>query len=524
LRPLLRPVLLCLILLAFPLLSEDDDRFSTITTSLDESLPRAAFLDDYFYPGLIELPGEAPEDPADEEEDEEEEEDESDDYEMEESEEDEEEDSEGDEAEDAAEAEQQYATPVRVHSLPVDPGYYRIRLSSFCLQSGKYRPADGDGYLLAPLKGPRAEIITNILVRLKDHEKIDQEYVQSFLWAVENDVAYGEIDEEVLAVVDPLLTTEERQSLRVPIQPQERAMKARRAAVLRWMGKRAVRERGPAARSSHRDRFKQLEQALVPIRPDKPQTSVPAGAWTALGQGTYVRFFPDGYSEVEVEIYRPGPRSVRLSRDPIGRISRMEDAGSVTDISYRNDGEDIQLGAETVRVHRFKEIRYTDKKTGQSASATIDGYIFDSAPFYNIVFGTNERRASRPRGLLDNFIPDEVKADYNRAKDHASKARALYKEYEKTHGNPPPPDAMKDLLDVERYKKGLETAKNPLDFGGRTEWARNHAKTLADAFAQAHGILGGGDDGAKRPPGLPGKAAMPGASGSQRLGLSGRAR
>src|SRR5512136_191801 len=45
------------------------------------------------------------------------------------------------------------------------PGMYSGIILSYCLNSGAYAPYKGDGYLYAPLKGSKAEVVRKILKR-----------------------------------------------------------------------------------------------------------------------------------------------------------------------------------------------------------------------------------------------------------------------------------------------------------------------------------------------------------------------
>src|SRR5688572_11332571 len=57
-------------------------------------------------------------------------------------------------------------------SSSLGSGYYKFRFNTFCLHAGTYAPTEGSGYLLAPLKGSKAELIKNILARYSQHPEI----------------------------------------------------------------------------------------------------------------------------------------------------------------------------------------------------------------------------------------------------------------------------------------------------------------------------------------------------------------
>jgi hypothetical protein len=57
-------------------------------------------------------------------------------------------------------------------SEDITDGYYRFKFNTFCLHAGTYAPTEGMGYLAAPLKGARADLIRNILSRYSEHRKL----------------------------------------------------------------------------------------------------------------------------------------------------------------------------------------------------------------------------------------------------------------------------------------------------------------------------------------------------------------
>src|SRR5690606_36445994 len=59
-------------------------------------------------------------------------------------------------------------------SFEFGPGYYRGDVRSYCRHAGTYGPTSGDGYLVAPLKGSHADIISGILARSAQHPEIER--------------------------------------------------------------------------------------------------------------------------------------------------------------------------------------------------------------------------------------------------------------------------------------------------------------------------------------------------------------
>ena len=97
-------------------------------------------------------------------------------------------------------------SPMPGTSFDLAPGYYMFEIQSYCLKAGKYAPTEGSGYLIAPLKGERAELIQNILRRSEEHPEIKQQDIQKLLWGIETGVNFRKYDKLYQLRMSPLLT------------------------------------------------------------------------------------------------------------------------------------------------------------------------------------------------------------------------------------------------------------------------------------------------------------------------------
>jgi hypothetical protein len=70
------------------------------------------------------------------------------------------------------------------HALLLRVGAYEGYVQSYCLHAGTYGPRKGDGYLPAPLEGPRAEVVRVALRQSVLHPEISQQNIQLLLWAI----------------------------------------------------------------------------------------------------------------------------------------------------------------------------------------------------------------------------------------------------------------------------------------------------------------------------------------------------
>lgn len=272
-------------------------------------------------------------------------------------------------------------TPVTSRSTRVPSGYFRMRLQSYCLHAGTYGPTKGDGYLLAPLKGDRALLIRSIMERSFAHPEIQQQDIQQLIWGIEAYTPFQDYASDFQNRIRPLLTS-----------PEISAMSANRESV-KNVARGLLGSLIPAQITntisqvqSWRDKitnpalaFPELEQLAV-LRGKAPigegSREVPAGPWSYAENGTYVRFFPESYSTTDVEVFRPPSYSITL--DDIGRATHLSSGGYTVDATYAARPDVTSIRGAMVRSWRFKTLRLTGPKQGQTALFSNRGYVLDS--------------------------------------------------------------------------------------------------------------------------------------------------
>ena len=60
-------------------------------------------------------------------------------------------------------------------------GLYEMTNKSYCLHAGTFAPSKGDGYMYAPVLGPKDEIVTGILKSAEKHPDSSQHDIQLLL-------------------------------------------------------------------------------------------------------------------------------------------------------------------------------------------------------------------------------------------------------------------------------------------------------------------------------------------------------
>jgi len=253
------------------------------------------------------------------------------------------------------------------------PGHYMIESQSYCLKAVTYGPNRGDGYVLAPLKGPWSGLIRNVLHRSALHPEIAQEDIQLLLWAIILRTKIEDMPPDAQQVATTLLEPEELFTVNggamglVPDWVWEEALGSLPPEVQRI---RETEAEIRAALTSGARTYEEIERMAVLDGEPPPQEGdrvVPMGRWSYHPDGYFIRFRPSGYSRTLVEVNIPEP--FEIVRDADGRIARIADGhGAAIEIEY---ADDRPAGNSPVRAYAFKSVRCkraADERGGEPVS------------------------------------------------------------------------------------------------------------------------------------------------------------
>ena len=209
------------------------------------------------------------------------------------------------------------------------PGLYALDARSYCLQAGTYGPSRGDGYLYAPLKGSKANIVQKILTRSIEYPGISQQNIQVLLWAIVARTRFSEMSFFEQQIASVLLTPQELLELSdgvlglIPDQVWQSLRGRLPGEVLAiYETENQLRQLLTTTHST----YAELERIAVlsGVAPEKHKIrDVPHGRWSYHPAGYFIRYFPDGYQKTRVEVYVP--RSIRIERDNTERIVTIDE-------------------------------------------------------------------------------------------------------------------------------------------------------------------------------------------------------
>lgn len=187
-------------------------------------------------------------------------------------------------------------------------GYYEMSNKSYCLKAGTFAPSKGDGYMFAPVLGPKEEIVVAILKSAEKHSDVSQHDIQILLWTIIARTKFADYAGTVKLTALKLLTTKQLTQLEggaLGILPFDVVAKAKdqlpSSVKAVFEAENNIRQLVASGNYTYAD----MEKYAIIAGMAPPRTDVPSGIWTKHTDGYYVRYFPSGYSTTKVQIYVP---------------------------------------------------------------------------------------------------------------------------------------------------------------------------------------------------------------------------
>jgi hypothetical protein len=206
-------------------------------------------------------------------------------------------------------------------SVLLRPGFFETQVRSYCLHAGAAGPTKGDGYLYAPLKGPSTSIIEHVLSGTYARPQIPQSDVQTLIWAILAHTKLGQLPSRLQVTAAQLLSPSEIAELEtggLPALEQAALAKLVASAPPSVQEGLAFENTLRAALVDASTTYAELERIAVPPPLPLSAASVPLGRWSQHPGGYFVRYKPDSYKSVTVQIYVPPittSRTPGISRD-----------------------------------------------------------------------------------------------------------------------------------------------------------------------------------------------------------------
>ena len=188
------------------------------------------------------------------------------------------------------------------------PGFYKASIMSFCLKAGTYGPSKGDGYLYAPLKGPKDSLVFKLINHWYSHSEIDQHDLQLILWAIIAKTKISNLSPRLKAVALVLLSEDEITQLsNIGLEMLSGEVIKKASADLPEPARQIIDIENQMRAKFYQANVNYQEMESLAMRAGLPPTSssVERGTWTKLPNSCYIKYMPSGYSRTEIEIYVP---------------------------------------------------------------------------------------------------------------------------------------------------------------------------------------------------------------------------
>jgi hypothetical protein len=214
------------------------------------------------------------------------------------------------------------------------PGRYDHELETFCLHAGTYGPGQGEGYLYAPLKGPWAHIIRDILKNSETHPEFSQREIQSLVWAVQARSKISDMNSDMQRVARTLLTNDQIGEINMDaygIIPQDLMGEVFDYINVPSGVERVMRANADIRRLMIEEAVSYDEIEAIAILTGEPlmgedDREIPAERWSYHPDGYYIRYDPISYPRTHIEIAVPDQCAIEYDDD--GAIISIEDEHS----------------------------------------------------------------------------------------------------------------------------------------------------------------------------------------------------
>ncbi len=361
-------------------------------------------------------------------------------------------------------------------SYILQPGLFEMHCESYCLRAGTYGPAKGDGYIYAPLKGPKAKIIKKILRESVNHPDIEQKNIQLLIWAIIARSKVEDISPKAREAAIKMLTPSEIIEINggaISLIPDDAfneflsGLPSPLQSLLKTEAK--IRE----LISKKDATYEEIEKVAVLFgEPSEPEIKrdIPQGRWSLHPKGYFVRFFPSGYTRTLLQMYVP--ETFNIEKDKYNRITKIEDEwGNSVEAEYQDSIISNYIRNErNLNAYAFKNIKL------QKKVFTYLNYI-DSVKLE--LPNTGWTLQGKPSGKINSKTDTSRFSNLEEYKKWAIEHRRNIEDLDKHFEGK---GDLSELTDIAMFYKGIKKAvgeHEPLD---ENPWISEHCLLVQKAW------------------------------------------
>jgi hypothetical protein len=179
------------------------------------------------------------------------------------------------------------------------PGFYEAEFKTYCLQPGTPDPRQGDAYLQGPVTGYRKDIIQSVLLNSKDARHIDQKNIQLLLWSVVSGSSFNSLSYSVQQDAAQLLTPKQVFELKGGVLGMLKEVSYASGILNANSDIKRLFETGLQS-------YEAYERIAVRTEPSRVvKKGVKWDQWYTGEEGYYVRYLPESYKKVRIQVYVP---------------------------------------------------------------------------------------------------------------------------------------------------------------------------------------------------------------------------
>ncbi len=176
------------------------------------------------------------------------------------------------------------------------------------MKAGTYAPSKGDGYLYAPLKGPKEKIVYKLIDNWYNHNEVDQHDLQLILWAIIAKTKISNLSPKLKAIVVLLIGEDDVKELSkvgldmLSAEAFKRSVANLPAPVQKVAEiENQMRSRFYAATVN----YNEIENLAILGGEQTESSSIARGTWTKLPNGCFIKYLPQGYQRTDIVYYVP---------------------------------------------------------------------------------------------------------------------------------------------------------------------------------------------------------------------------
>jgi hypothetical protein len=186
--------------------------------------------------------------------------------------------------------------------IVLSEGYYEADFKSYCLQPGTPSPSERDAYQQAPLGGYRKDIVETVLRNSLNRPDLDQRNIQLLLWSVVSGSDFRKLSWEVQSTGEQLLSRKQVFELKGGVMGIVKTV----SATLPETGFNGANNKLKQLFELGTSSYELFERIAVLQQPAEiSRQAIQKDQWYKQPDGYYLRYFPNGYQHVKIQIYVP---------------------------------------------------------------------------------------------------------------------------------------------------------------------------------------------------------------------------